>query len=72
MAEKLKKGDDVTWKWGRGEAEGTVTAVFDKPVEHTIKGKRIKRNASPEKPAVEIRQEDGDRVLKSSTEVHKG
>jgi Hypervirulence associated proteins TUDOR domain len=68
---KIKAGDDVSWKWGKGTGEGTVTETFTQDVTRTIKGKTIKRKADDKEPAVLVRQEDGDRVLKSASEVRK-
>ncbi|MGE6742778.1 DUF2945 domain-containing protein [Allorhizobium pseudoryzae] len=68
---KINKGDDVAWSWGRGTAEGTVTDTFTEDVTRTIKGKKIKRKADEKEPAYLIKQEDGNRVLKSASEVHK-
>ncbi|MGN7293923.1 DUF2945 domain-containing protein [Rhizobium sp. SAFR-030] len=65
------KGDDVSWKWGKGTANGEVTQTFTDDVTRTIKGKKITRKADDKEPAVLIRQENGNRVLKSASEVHK-
>jgi hypothetical protein len=65
----LKTGSKVTWHWGKGSAEGAVKEVFSKPVSKVIKGKRIRRNASVEKPAYLVVQDDGDTVLKSHSEL---
>jgi len=40
-------------------------------VERKIKGKEITRNASREEPAYLVKQEDGDEVLKSGSELKK-
>lgn len=69
--QKIKKGDEVSWKWGKGTAEGEVKQTFTDDVERKIKGKTIKRKADSDKPAVLIKQKDGDQVLKSTSEVHK-
>ncbi len=45
--------------------------TFTDDVERKIKGKTIKRKADSDKPAVLIKQKDGDQVLKSTSEVHK-
>lgn len=68
---KIKKGDEVSWAWGKGRAEGEVQQSFTHDVERTIKGKTIKRTADTDKPAVLIKQENGAKVLKSASEVHK-
>ena len=65
----VRKASKVSWKWGRSTAEGKVTAVHQDKVTKTIKGKKITRNASEDKPAYEIEQEDGAKVLKSDSEV---
>lgn len=67
----MKKGDDVTWKWGKGTAEGKVVAKHTDPIKKTIKGKTVKRNASKDEPAYEVKQEDGGKVLKSESELKK-
>lgn len=69
MTERYRKGQAVSWSWGTGEAHGKVEDVFTRPVSRTIKGKRIKRNASRGKPAYLVRQKDGARALKSHTEL---
>lgn len=69
MSNTLKKGSSVTWKWGSGTAEGTIAEVFHEDVTRTIKGREITRKASPNQPAYLIEQADGDKVLKSHSEV---
>lgn len=68
---KIKKGDEVSWTWGKGKAEGEVKQRFTYDVERKIKGKTIKRKAERDEPAVLIEQENGAKVLKSTSEVHK-
>lgn len=68
----MKKGDTVNWKWGASKAEGKIIKESDKPVTKTIKGAKVKRNASKEEPAFEIEQADGSKVLKSKSELKKG
>jgi hypothetical protein len=68
-AKDVKKGDDVTWKFGSGTGEGTVTQVHTDDVKKTIKGKTVTRHASEDKPAVEVKTDKGSKVLKSATEI---
>ncbi len=68
----MKKGDNVNWNGGKGKAEGKIKEEFDKPVKRKIKGTEVKRNASKDDPAYLIEQEDGDKVLKSGSELKKG
>jgi hypothetical protein len=65
------KGTKVRWNWGAHKGEGEVTRSFTRDVTRTIKGDRIKRKASPGEPAYLMVQEDGDRVLKSHSELEK-
>ena len=67
----MEIGDKVTWRWGKYQAYGEIVDKFEKNVERNIKGTRVKRKASAEKPAYLIRQEDGDEVLKSESELKK-
>lgn len=65
----LRKGSKVTWKWGSGTASGKIVERFTKPVSRTIKGSEVKRDASADEPAYLIEQDDGDKVLKSKSEL---
>ena len=51
----VSKGDEVEYKWGKGTVEGEVTKVHTDDVEKTIKGSKIKREASESEPAVEVK-----------------
>ena len=66
---QFSKGDRVTWSWGSGTAEGTVQETFTREVTRTLKGTEVTRNATEDEPAYLIEQEDGDRVLKSESEL---
>lgn len=61
----------MAWKWGKGRGEGTVTKVHTADVTETIKGAKVTRHASPEKPAVDIKTSNGGKVLKSTSEIKK-
>ncbi|MGZ3215793.1 hypervirulence associated TUDOR domain-containing protein [Paracoccus sp. T5] len=67
----LRKGTKVTWNWSGSTASGKITDIFTDDVERTIKGSHIKRTASKDQPAYLIRQDDGDEVLKSRSEVKR-
>lgn len=71
MSKAYNKGTKVQWSWGNGTAEGKVTESFTDDVTRTIKGSEVTRKASTDSPAYMIEQEDGDRVLKSHSEVKK-
>lgn len=68
----MKKGDTVHWNWGKSEAEGKITGKHTEPVTKTIKGTKVKRNASKSEPAFDIEQANGSKALKSESELKKG
>ena len=68
----MKKGDTVHWQWGASEAEGKIEKKHTQPVTKTIKGTKVKRKASNDEPAFEIKQTNGGKVLKSESELKKG
>lgn len=63
--------DKVEWNWGSGTGTGTVVKVFTEKVTKTIKGTEVTRDASEDEPAYLIEQSDGDKVLKSGSELSK-
>ena len=68
----FRKGSTVRWTWGAHEASGKIIERFTKKVTRTIKGTDVTREASTKEPAYLIEQEDGDRVLKSRSELKAG
>jgi hypothetical protein len=68
----MKKGETVHWNWDQSEAEGKIVAKHTEPVKKTIKGTTVKRNASKDEPAYEIKQDKGNSVIKSESELKKG
>ncbi len=71
MAESFQVGEKVKWKWGEGYGEGKITERFNEKVVRSIDGTEVTRNASDDDPAYLIEQDDGDRVLKSHSEIEK-
>ncbi len=68
----IRKGTKVKWNWGEGTAEGKVEETYTKKVTKTIKGTEVTRNGEEGNKALYIKQDDGDYVLKSESEVdHK-
>lgn len=67
----INEGDKVKWQWGDGEATGEVQSVFTSKTTRKIKGTEVTRNGSEDDPALYIKQEDGDSVLKLASEVEK-
>ena len=68
--ENLKKGDDVTWNYGKSKAKGVVDEVHKDDVEQTVQGTTVKRKGSTEKPALVIKQGKKS-IIKSASEVTK-
>ena len=69
--QKFREGTKVRWNWGQGHGTGKVTESFSEDVERRIKGQAIRRKASKDEPAYLIEQDDGDRVLKSHSELSR-
>ena len=65
----FKVGAKVEWKWLGRQIRGEVKEVFLVPVTRAIKGKKIKRNGSPEKPAYLVQSDAGNLALKLQTEL---
>ena len=68
-ANSFRSGQQVKWTWGNGEGTGRIAERFERDVERTIKGSKVKRKGSAEDPAYLIEQEDGDTVLKLGSEL---
>ena len=66
-----QKDQAVRRKWGDNRAVGKVREKFTEHVTMTIKGTDVSRNATDKEPAYLIEQDDGDRVLKSHSEIQK-
>ena len=65
----VSEGDEVKWKWGEGYGRGTVQSVFTEKTTRKIGGSEVTRDGSEENPALYIRVEDGNNVLKLQSEV---
>ncbi len=69
--QKIEVGNEVEWKWGRSKGEGKVAEKFTDDVERKIKGTSVKRHADTKEPAFLVTQENGNRALKSQSELKK-
>jgi len=65
------EGTKVEWEWGNGTATGEIETVYTQKTTRKIKGTDVTREASEDEPAYYIKQDDGDAVLKSHSEVTK-
>ncbi|WP_299877819.1 DUF2945 domain-containing protein [uncultured Sulfitobacter sp.] len=65
----VSEGTKVSWRWGEGRAEGTVLSVFHEKTTRKTKGNEVTRNGTKDNPALYIKQDDGDSVLKLASEV---
>jgi hypothetical protein len=63
------KGQEVKWNWAGNDAYGKVSEKFERAVQRTLKGTKVKKNGSKENPAYLIEQDDGDQVLKLASEL---
>jgi len=66
---KFKKSSKVQWKWLGRPILGAVEEIFESSITKTIKGKKITRNGSKEKPAYLVKSEAGNLALKLETEL---
>jgi hypothetical protein len=69
-----KTGSRVKWtgdlkSGGANTAEGVVRKSFTHRIERTIKGATVTREADARNPAYLIEQDDGDKILKSHSEL---
>jgi hypothetical protein len=62
-------GSKVKWDWGNGEATGEVAESYTEKVTKQIDGNEVTRKADNENPAYLIKQDDGQTVLKSHSEL---
>ena len=61
----------MRWKWGSGYAEGDVAERHERTVERVIDGTEVRRKGSADDPALVIRQDDDQLVLKLRSEVER-
>jgi len=69
MADKeIKEGDQASWQWGGGRPGGTVAEVKEQGeiAIQSKKGNTIKKNASPDNPAVHLSRPGNDVVKRAS------
>lgn len=66
---KFRKSSKVVWTWLGKPVQGTVEEVFHESVTKTIKGKKITRHGSAEKPAYLVKSAAGNTALKLETEL---
>ncbi|NNU16194.1 DUF2945 domain-containing protein [Parvularcula sp. ZS-1/3] len=71
MSKAYNKGTEVKWDWGQGTATGEVQESFTEKTTRQIDGNDVTRDASSDCPAYMIKQDDGQRVMKSHSEVRK-
>lgn len=69
VSKPYEQGTEVQWNWGGGTGKGEIREVFTEKVTRVIKGSEVTRNASDDEPAYMVVQDDGDRVLKSHSEL---
>lgn len=67
----IQEGTKVKWKWGNGTAKGKVIETYTKEVTKTIDGNEVTRKGETGNKALYIEQDDGDKVLKSESEVER-
>jgi hypothetical protein len=68
----MKKGDKVHWNWGKSQAEGKIVEKSEKTIKKKIKGTEVTRKGSKQEPSYVIKQENGNEVIKSESELEAG
>lgn len=66
---KYKKNSKVQWKWLGGTVDGVVEEIYFESITQIIKGKKITRHGSSEKPAYLVKSEAGNIALKLESEL---
>lgn len=67
--DRISIGDTVYWKWLKGFAEGEVLDIKPERIEIVSKTKLITRNGTKDNPAVIILHDNGNEVLKLTSEL---
>jgi len=72
MSDKLDEGQDVSWRWGGGNASGKVADIVTegKAEVTSNKGNTVTRNARDGDPAVKITRSGND-VVKLAHELNE-
>jgi hypothetical protein len=65
----FKVGKKVQWKWMGRAIMGVVKEFHCQSIEREIKGKKIKRNGTPDNPAYLVESEAGNLALKLGSEL---
>lgn len=71
MASAYQTNTKVEWDWGNGTATGYVREKFTEKVTQTLSGTEVTRDATDDNPAYIVEQDDGDKALKSHSELRK-
>ena len=67
--DSFQTGQHVQWNWGSGTGTGQIEERFERDVTRTLQGSEVTKNGDADNPAYLIKQEDGDRVPKSGSEL---
>ncbi|MCR9216843.1 MAG: DUF2945 domain-containing protein [bacterium] len=67
----IREGTEVKWKWGSGYATGTVQEKHEEQITRQIEGSSVSRDGTQDDPALVIKQDDGQTVLKLQSEVQR-
>lgn len=67
----IKKGSEIKWQWGSGNAEGKVIETYDNEVTKTIEGTDVTRKGETGNKALYIEVKGGGKALKLESEVER-
>lgn len=69
LAMSYKKGQRVSWAYGEGRGTGTIISIHTSKITKNINGTEVTRNGTTDNPAVYINSDEGNNVLKLSSEL---
>ena len=72
LKDQIQEGQDVSWKWGGGNAEGQVAEIVEEGTAEVTskKGNTVTRHAREGDPAVKISRSGND-VVKLAHELNE-
>ncbi len=70
MTETFRLGDRVQLEAGDASAHGEITAIHTEDVTINADGEKVRREATPDRPAYTVEKDEGGFALVSPDEIH--
>ena len=71
IGEHIDTGDNVTWNWAKGTAQGKVVEWSSASLSFVSDGETFFMDGTAENPVYLLEKENGERVLKQLSELNK-